>query len=414
MLDVNKLFATALGINVPWFIEEVRFNSELKKLDIHLNFTKGAIFPFINDDKTIETVTAYDTIEKQWRHLNFFEHECYLIARVPRLKNKNGMLQTYIPDWAGLSNGFTLLFEAIILQLAKSMPINKIGEMLNVSDKKIWNMLDRYVTSARKFENYSNVTTIGVDETSIAKGHQYISLFVDLNAKKTIFVAEGKSSYTVNQFKNDFQLHHGRINNINDVSCDMSPAFIKGIHEHIPHAKITFDKFHILKLINEAVDAVRREEVKVNPILKGKRYLFLKNENNLTNKQYQEKQELQLSELNLKSMQALNMRETFQQIYHASSEAEFTQLMFKWYDWVTNCNLTPMQQVAQTIKKHWDGIIAWKRSNINNGILEGLNSVVQAAKRKARGYKVDHLKTITYLITSNLNFSKINYACSPT
>jgi transposase len=194
----------------------------------------------------------------------------------------------------------------------------------------------------------------------------------------------------------------------------MSPAFIRGIKDNLPNAKITFDKFHILKIINEAVDVVRRQEAVDNPILKGKRYLFLKNDTNLTARQRADKEELKLSEINLKSMEALNMRETFQQIYHAQTESTFVKLLTAWYQWVSSSLLQPMVKAAEMIKRHWDGIINWKTSNINNGVLEGLNSVVQAAKRKARGYKMKHLKTIAYLVTANLDFSKLNYACLPT
>ena len=113
-------------------------------------------------------------------------------------------------------------------------------------------------------------------------------------------------------------------------------------------------------------------------------------------------------------MTALNMRETFQQIYLTDTYDDFVALLHKWYQWVADSGLDAMVAVAKTIKNHWDGIIAWKQSQINNGVLEGLNSAIQAAKRKARGYKFKHLKTIAYLITSNLNFKKLNPACSPT
>lgn len=194
----------------------------------------------------------------------------------------------------------------------------------------------------------------------------------------------------------------------------MSPAFIKGVKENLPKAKITFDKFHILKIINEAVDEVRRMEVKENPLLKGTRYIFLTNEKNLTESQRTIKDKLKLSKLNEKLFRALSLRETFQQIYAAQTEDDFEKLLKKWYFWVTHSRLEPMIKVGKTIKNHWDGILQWKASQINNGILEGLNSVVQAAKRKARGYKFKHFKTIVYLITGGLDFSKLNLACLPT
>ena len=169
-----------------------------------------------------------------------------------------------------------------------------------------------------------------------------------------------------------------------------------------------------LKIINEAVDKVRRAEAVGNPLLSGTRYIFLKNDDNLTANQKRKKDELNMSKQNLKSLRALNIRETFQQIYNATNVELFTARLKDWYYWATHSRLEPIKQAAYTIKRHWDGVIRWKVSQINNGILEGLNSVLQAAKRKARGYKLKHFKTIAYLITGKLDFSKVNKACLPT
>ena len=401
-MDMKTIFSMALGINDPWFISDVRFDAKQKRLDIDLDFARGSKF----EVSGIGSFGAYDTVQKSWRHLNFFEHECYLNARVPRVKDEEGKLHTVMPGWSGLSNGFTLLFEALILQFAMYMPVHNIAELLKVSDRKIWAMLDKYIDSTLQLNDYSNVNIIGMDETSIAKGHDYLTLFVDLANRRTIHIAEGKSNATVISFKQDFELHGGDAENITDVSCDMSPAFIKGVHGNLPNAQITFDKFHVLKIINEAVDKVRRAEVADNPVLTGLRYVFLKNEANLTAKQKSKKQAI--SKLGLKSWRAMLIRECFQDIYKSNAAGEFERLLNKWYYWATHSRLEPIKQVAKTIKRHWDGILRWKDSQINNGILEGLNSVLQAAKRKARGYKFKHFKTIAFLITGKLNFDRVN------
>ena len=412
-MNMKEIFGKALGINKPWFVTDINFDPAAKRLDIRLDFIKGSTFSF-EQDGVVGDYKAYDTIEKEWRHLNFFEHECYLKVRVPRVKTPNNKIHLVLPAWSGLQNGFTLLFEALILQLCKGMPVHNVSKLVNTSDHKIWSLLDKYTEETRELNDYSKVTTLGMDETSIAKGHNYVTLFVDLAKKKTIFVTEGKDSATVKAFSEDFARHNGSADNITDVSCDMSPAFIKGVKENLPKAKITFDKFHILKLINASVDEVRRMEAQKNPLLIGTRYIFLKNEKNLTVKERHKKEELQLSKLNHRLFRALSLRETFQQIYTAPTTIFFEQLLKKWYYWATHSRLDPMKQVASTIKKHWDGILRWKISQINNGILEGLNSVVQAAKRKARGYKFKHFKTIVYLITGGLDFSKVNPEYLPT
>ena len=190
----------------------------------------------------------------------------------------------------------------------------------------------------------------------------------------------------------------------------MSPAFIKGIKEYLPKAEITFDKFHILKIINEAVDKVRKQEVSTNKLLTGTRYIWLKNYNNLTVKQKETLESLTMSSMNLKTMRAYNIRQAFQDIYRASSQEEFSTYLRKWYYWATHSKLEPIIKAAKTVKRHWDGIVKWHESKINNGILEGLNSVIQAAKSKARGYKTfKNYKIIVYLLTGKLDFSLVNH-----
>jgi transposase len=405
----EAIFTAALGVESPWFVESVVFDGERKRLDVRLVFKRGSRF-----DVEGVACAVHDTVDKSWRHLNFFQHECYLHARVPRVDTPDGRVLMVMPPWAGKLDGFTLLFEALLIQLCKHMPVSQVAGMVSTDPRKLWRMLDVYVHAARFSEDYSAVTAVGMDETSIAKGHKYITLFVDLLLRRTIHVAEGKGADTVKAFVEDLRQHGGKPKHITDVSCDMSPAFIKGVTEHLPDAKITFDKFHILKIINEAVDEVRREEAKTNPLLKGARYVFLKNEANLTEKQKAQKQELQVSAMNLQSMEALRMRENFQAIYRVFTTGQFVKYLRQWVDWVSACGLKPMEKAASTVLNHWDGIVRWKQSQINNGILEGLNSTVQAAKRKARGYKIDHLITMTYLLTGKLNLSNVNPHIQPT
>jgi transposase len=412
---MNDLLQRALGIIDPWKVKSVEFDESTKRLDIYIDFIRGSIFSDSEEEgDSLKQYKVYDTVQKTWKHLNFFEHECYLHARVPRIKRDDGRVRMISPPWSGVVSGFTLLFEALLIQLCKSMPVHNISQLTGVSDHKIWRVLDVYIDAAKFDEDLSNMTNVGMDETSVAKGHDYITLFVDLEERKTVYISDGKANDTVVEFVAAIEDKKAKKEQITEISCDMSPAFIKGVSENLPNALITFDKFHILKLINEAVDQVRREEAKSNPLLIGKRYVFLKNECNLTTNQLNARAELELPKYNLKSIRALNIRESFQQIYFANSEQDFKDLLQKWYFWATHSRLEPMIKVARTIRNHWDGVIRWKTSQLNNGILEGLNSVLQAAKRKARGYKKAHFKTIAYLITGKLDFSRVNKNCLPT
>lgn len=412
----NNLFELALHISKPWYIKDIQFDQNEKRLDIYIDFQRGSTFHYESENGKINgNFKAYDTQEKKWRHLNFFEHECYLHARTPRIKTDDNKVKLINPPWAGLSNGFTMLFEALVLQLASNMPVHTVGKIINESDYKIWAMLERYVTKALVNNDYSKISSIGVDETSRSTGHDYITLFVDLVKRKTVFITDGKDHKTVKKFVEDLIEHNGNPENIKDVSCDMSPAFIKGVKKFLPNSEITFDRFHIMKIINDAVNKVRQEEVVAQPILKKSKYILLKNNSNLTAKQRNTLANLSMSKLNLKSIRALHIRENFQEIYKAETFVQFEGLLNKWYFWATHSRIDPIIKAAKTIKKHWDGVLQWKKSSINNGLLEGLNSLIQAAKAKARGFRnVRYFKIIAFLVTGGLNFAQFNKYYLPT
>jgi len=410
MMMQDELFAMALGIQKPWYVRRVEFDKEKGELNIKVDFAKGSVFQYV-DEQTGSTgeYKAYDTIEKTWRHMNFFQYRCFLHARVPRVDIGEGKVRLVKTPWEGISLGFTLLFEALILQLAQAMTVHQISKMIDVYDGKIWGILHIYTERCRELSDFSGVEAVGIDETAARRGHDYVTLFVDLKEKKTLFVTEGKSSEAVEEFAQDLELHNGKAGNIEKVSCDMSPAFIKGVEENLPNAEITFDKFHIVKAINEAVDNVRKLEQASNPILKNSRFVFLKNRINYTARQREKYEEIKMSKMKIKTFKALQIRESFQELYQSSCKEDFEMYLRQWYFWATHSRISQIVQVARTIKRHWQGIVNWASSRINNGILEGFNSVFQAAKAKARGYKNPQtIKTVIYILTGKLDFSLVN------
>ncbi len=403
---LETLFTKALKLESPWQITKVEFQETKGVIRVYIDFPQGSIFscPVCG-----QPVKAYDTREKEWRHLSFFQYACYLVVRVPRIQCPyDGIRQIEVP-WARDGADFTLLFESFAMTLAREMPANKVAKIIQVNGNKLWRMMQYYTEAARAQEDYSEVTRIGVDETSKTKGHNYVSLFVDLEKKRTIFVAEGKNSETLASFSQDFKAHNGNPLDITDVSIDMSPAFINGVKTNLPNAEITFDKYHIMKVLNTAVDKVRRAETRQQDILRGKKYLFLKNRGNLSVSQLKTLHYIEnMPRLNLKTIRAYHIRENFQEIYKEKTGEGFERALNKWYFWATHSRIEEIKEAAYTIKRHWSGVLRWYESKINNGILEGLNSLVQAAKAKARGYKTfKNLKTIIYMITGKLDYSNV-------
>jgi len=230
------------------------------------------------------------------------------------------------------------------MQLISAMPVKRVADIARVGDDKLWYMIDRYVKQTREFEDFSSTEAIGMDETSRAKGHDYITLFVDLKQRRTIYITKGKDSGTLKDFVKDLEIHQGHKESIKELSCDMSPAFIKGVKDNLPNAEITFDKFHIIKLINKAVDTIRKEESGEIKLLKGTKYLFLKNEKNLTQRQKAKLQEYTMPNMNLKTVRAYNIRKAFQNIYEAQTQDEFVAFLKKWYFWATHSRLEPIKK----------------------------------------------------------------------
>lgn len=394
----TDLLQIALGLVPPWRVTNSEFDAKAKRLDIHLDFAKGARFAC--PQCGVPGCPAYDTEEKAWRHLNFFQHEAFLHARVPRVTCKGcGVKQASVP-WARPGSGFTLLFEALIMAMVQAMPVAVVERMIDEWDTRLWRVIHHYVEQARARADYSGVTSVAFDETASRRGHNYVTLFVDLVRRRVLFTTEGKDAATVAAFAKDLAAHGADPEAVAEVCIDMSPAFIAGTAESLPNAQITFDKFHLIKLINEAVDEVRRSEQKSRAELKKSRYLWLKNPHNLSDRQRAQLDNL--SAANLKTGRAYRIRLAFQDLYIQPASAAEAYLK-KWYWWATHSRLPPMIEAARMVKRHWAGILRWFQSRIANGIIEAINSLVQAAKAKARGYRsTRNLKAIIYLIAGKL------------
>ena len=412
-----ETFQAALGLKEPWFVAGSRFDAAAKRLDIDIAFDKRALFACPSCGTA--GCPVYDARPLTWRHLNFWQHQTYLNARVPRVRCEAcGVKKVSVP-WSREGSGFTLLFEAHVMDLVPAMPVAAAARMVGEHDTRLWRIIHHYVDTARARADHGGISRVAFDETAARRGHDYVSLFVNLDHAQVLFVTDGKDAATVRAFAEDLTEHGGDPANIAEVCIDMSPAFIKGTTAHLPQAEITFDKFHTVKIINEAVDEVRREEQKSRPELKRTRYAWLKNETNLSTGQHKIIDSLALS--NLKTARAYQIRLTFQTFYQQPSRQDAEAFLKRWYFWArlaqgsarrslvewtdegTHSRLQPMIDAARTIKRHWDGILRWHDTHIANGILEGINSLVQAAKAKARGYRSSHnLKAMIYLIAGKL------------
>ena len=444
------VFGAALGLVPPWQVVAVEFDKQAGTLEIGLDFPRGSRFACPETGCSQDACPMHDTIDKRWRHLDFFEHQAFLSARVPRVSCAEHGVHLVAVPWARPGSGFTLLMEMAMLTFAAQMPVAPLARMARVHDTRVWRVLEHHVGVAREKLDFSAVRAIGMDETSARRGQDYVSLFMDLEQRRVMFATEGRDADTVKAFAEDLIAHGGSPRTgIETICCDMSTAFQRGIAEHLcekdreeqvdeeerSHAElllaavaeedgalsrrpavaplhepeIIFDRYHVVAKANEAVDEVRRAEQKRRPELKRSRYVWLKNDANLTAKQRETLTWLSRPSMQLATARAARWRDDFNAFYDHSDPSEAEIYLKRWCDGAKRSRLEPIKSFVAMVEAHWSGIIAWQQNRLSNGLLEGTNSLVQAAKRRARGYRnKQKMITIIYLIAGKLPLPEIH------
>src|ERR1700749_1465171 len=207
----TELFQAALGLSAPLVVLRAEFDSERKQLDLQIGFAPGRRFacPACG----AEGCGVHDVREKEWRHLNFFQYKTVLKASIPRVCCGECGVKQVSPPWARTGSGFTLLFEAFLLSMVKAMPVANVAEIVDEHDTRLWRVLDHYVSRAVEGLDLSEVEQIAADETSAGRGHDYISLFVDMVRRKVVYVADGKDAATVDGFAAFLEAHGGKREN---------------------------------------------------------------------------------------------------------------------------------------------------------------------------------------------------------
>ncbi len=398
-----ELFQQALGLEEPWEVVDVRFDAERRRLDLRVDFRKGARFAC--PECGASGCKVQDSEPHTWRHLNFFQHEAYLTARVPRvICPEHGVRQVQVP-WARERSDFTLLFEAWVMALVSEMPVRPVAELVGEHDTKIWRIVHHYVDEAVEAQDLSQTEQLGIDDTSFRRGQDYVTVFADLDPgeRRAVFVCEGRDAQTVEQFVGFLEDHGGDPDHFVEVCQDMSQAYSAGVRDHLKKAQVTFDRFHVKQKLSEAIDTVRRQEAKTHKdLLRNTRYLWLKRPDSLTVKQLDWLDELLLQPLD--TVRAYELALKFDDFYELTDAAEAEEYLRRWVTEARGSGLEPLAAFVETLEAHWSGVLRWHRTRVSNGLLEGLNSLIQAAKRRARGYRsARNYKTMIYLVVGKLN-----------
>ena len=401
MSGSEALFTAALGLSAPWRVTDIRFAPEAGEIhfDIGCESLRLCCPVCGATDQSI-----HDRRDHTWQHLHFFQYRAFIHAPLPRVGCAacGKTTQVAVP-WARPDSGFTLLFEALVLTLAQAMPVAQVARLLGASDARLWRVLQSIVTSARSEESCVEVSRIGVDEKHIGR-LGFISLFHDAGpARRVLFGTPGKDASVFEAFTADLIAHGGDPQAITAVSMDLSKAFQAGAAKRLPQAAQCFDRFHVIKLANEAVEEVRRLEVKSQPALTGKRWGTLKDHRRWNRAQIDDMHWLTHS--NLKTARAWRLKEALRSLFETAKDGHDPEpRLRRWVSWARRCRLAPFKRLGATVRNHLHGIVNSVRLGLSNGTAESINSKVQAAIARARGFRTyRHLMTIIYLTCSKLS-----------
>jgi transposase len=418
-VNFEETFHRLLGLDEAWRVVSATYEGPENRFVIQVEETAQ-----LWEQESVRKgfpVRCYDHVEPlQWRHLNVFNKESVIVCALPRGRyldlrdSLNGTEKIYriTPPWEGKSKHFTRDFEAFALTLMREMPVKKAGEILGETDKRLWRMLFRHVEAAYRASSMEDVIWIGADEMNRRKGHNYLTVFADLKARRVLFATEGKDASTWEAFVDELLRHNGHPKAITQAAIDMSPAYIKGVKENLGNAEIVFDKFHVVREVNEAVEKVRRLEAQASGWAQGwlakTQWIWRKNPENWT--ENEALRTVELEKQHLLTATAYQMRLTLQGIYECRSEGTARAKFKHWCQWVRRkCAkkgselLEPMAKAAQMVETHLEGILAHWKEGLTTAFMEGLNSLFSATKRKARGYKSTHyLKTMLYFVAGKL------------
>ena len=384
----RELYRQILGIESPWFVERVELELAKGEVRVYVDHSKDADWTCPECGRSCR---LYDhQAERRWRHLDTCQYRTVLHAQVPRSDcSEHGPRVVKLP-WAEPGSRFTALFEALAISWLQQASQKAVAEQLHLSWDEIHLILDRAVERGLKRRRAEEVPRLGVDEKAYKKGYRYLTLVNDLDRGRVLYVAEEREEASLNGFWKT--LTEEQLQGIEAIAVDMWDAYLNSIRKNLPDAdrKIVFDKFHIAQHLGDAVDKVRRKEQKElnaqgDPRLKGTRYSWLRNPDNMDHKE--KLAFAALRKAHLKSSRAWALKQSAMDLFTYSSESWARKHFRWWYSWASRCRLQPMVKVAGMLKRRFENIITYLHHRITNAASESINAKIQWVKYTARGYR---------------------------
>jgi transposase len=401
-----KMMEGSIGVDEPWYIKGAEFIETAKEVHIYVDTRNLEWLPCPICGE-LSPRHGYEKKERIWRHGDCLFYPSYVHCRRPRIKCKDHGVKLTDAPWARKNSRFTLLFEGYAMLVLADTPVRTASELLRCDEKSLTNIMHYWVNKAVDEDDLSDVTAISIDETSFKKGQSYVTIVIDAVARRVVDVEEGRNAETVNKFAKKLEIKGGKSEKIAHTTSDMSKAYLSGTAKNFPNAQHTIDKFHVKKLLIDAMDDVRKEEQKEQQnkkaLFQGRR-LFM-----IPEKKQTDIQKIKLAELSKmypKTGRAYRIVAGLDEMYLSTNAIEAQEKLSELMSWMRRSRLKPMKEKAETLKTHSKEILNFFTSRLTNAICEGINSLIQSAKRRARGYNTfKGYICMIYLIAAKLKLA---------
>jgi transposase len=402
----TELYQRVLGLSKPWSVSRVELKVAEKRVDVWVDHPPGEQWACPQCQRLLSCRDHAE--ERVWRHLDTCQFQTLLHARIPRVEcPEHGVVNVSVP-WAEARSRFTLLMERLIIEVIEQCStVTGACELLRISWDEAFGVMERAVARGQARKEKLPLRHVGVDEKAFRKGHSYMTVVCDLERSTVEYVAEERTAASLAGY---FQgLSPEQLAAIEAVGMDMWEPYVKATLECVPLAadKIVFDRFHIMKHMNEAVDTVRRQEHRTLTaegceLLKGTKHWWLYAYDNVPDKHLRAFEAVR--DQNLQTSRAWAIKETLRELWEYRSVAWARKFFRDWFGWAKRSKLAPVKKVADMLRGRLDNILTYCRHQITNGVAEGLNSKIMSIKRKACGFRnKENFKTAIYFHCGGLD-----------
>jgi len=384
----TDLYRHLLGLSAPWVVSDVNLDIQGQRVDVFVNHPSDLYWPC--PECGAEGPLYDHGSERVWRHLDSCQFQTFLHARPPRVNcPEHGVRQVRLP-WAEPHARFTVLFERFAIEVLSHTCIEAGRKILRISWQEAWHLMERAVKRGEGRKPQRIIALLGVDEKSVGSGQDYVTVICDLERGTVEEVTEGNNCQSLQSYFEG--LSTAQREGIEAVAMDMAGGYINAVSGslHNGREKIVFDRFHIMKLMNEALDKVRRQEhamlaSKGNAILRGTKFMWLYSQEKLPFIYGEAFAALKSSDL--KTARAWAIKESLRNLWREDTRAWVEAFWKRWYFWASHSRLGPVKKIAKTLKDHLYGILSYCEHRITNALTEGINSQIETLRKAACGFR---------------------------